>query len=262
MISFSSLARLSSCRLALIRACVACIVSIARSVVVSGVSYGISSEGGGGLIWLLVSRLVSRSVLFVPSLRLVRFPSYRLANRWRCVPFLSARSPHSLRSSSLVFARLRSSSLVFARLRSSAFVFARLRSSSVGGVAYRFCLSSRPSSRRLVSYGRLVAILCGSSAVPSCSSIRSAARLSSYSSFPVSSFVSLGRLVKQSVFSFRPAARGAFRVFSVPPPVSLFPVLVSSRSLRFMAMMAAARLFHLVAACSHPVAPSWDPIGR
>ena len=227
-------------------------------------------RGIGRLVWHIVggwwrldlasrlsSRLSFRSIRSVPAARSISIVS-ACEQVALCAVFVSSFSSLA----SLVFARLRSSSLVFARLRSSAFVFARLRSSSVGGVAYRFCLSSRPSSRRLVSYGRLVAILCGSSAVPSCSSIRSAARLSSYSSFPVSSFVSLGRLVKQSVFSFRPAARGAFRVFSVPPPVSLFPVLVSSRSLRFMAMMAAARLFHLVAACSHPVAPSWDPIGR
>ena len=151
-------------------------------------------------------------------------------------------------------------------------------------------VSSLFSFARLV--GRLVGILCGLPLVQSCSSIcwllaarfarrlaapsRQAARFSLFVLLIVPRCLVLPRLIvpvsfariawasRQAVriFSFRSADRRAFRVFFVPHPVSLFSVLVSSRSLRFMSMMAAARLSHHVAACSHPVAPSWDPIGR
>lgn len=57
------------------------------------------------MIWFLVSRLASRPVLSVQFLRLVRFPRIGLRTGWRCAPFLSARFPHSLRSSSLVSVR-------------------------------------------------------------------------------------------------------------------------------------------------------------
>lgn len=171
-------------------------------------------------------------------------------------------------------------------------VSVRLRSSSVGGEAYRFPLfatlvhSSRPSSRRIVSWG----VSCLFFAVRPSSRLahqfagvslprlvrRFVSRCSSCSSFigALSRRFILPRLVAiylvQSVSSSNPysrfacrlvlAARMAFRAFR---PSRSFSVLVSFQSLRLMAMMAAAaRLSYLVAVCSPLVAPSWDPIGR
>lgn len=151
-----------------------------------------------------------------------------------------------------------------------------LRCSVAEGRIVFSIVSSLFSSPRLV--GRLVAILCGSPVVPSCSSIRSAVRCPVSSGGPVPRLVhrssvfrltwfivpvSSARLVRSSrqavrILSFRPAARGVGSC----PCVSFFSVLVVYRSLRLMAMTAAARLSHLVAAGSRPrCLPSWNPIG-
>lgn len=76
-------------------------------------------------------------------------------------------------------------------------------------------------------------------------------RLARASRQAVRSLVLLGRLVRRVVGRV---------VFSV----SFFSVLGSSARCRFMAMIAAARhlRFRIVAACSPPVAPLWNPIGR
>lgn len=149
-----------------------------------------------------------------------------------------------------------------------------------------FSFSSRSSSRLARLVGRLVAILCGSSAVPSRSSIRPASRQAVRSRFARASRSSARRAsrpaVRFPVLFIVPclvprlawASRQAVRILSfclaarlggswcrVVFSVSFFSVLVVYRSLRLMAM-AAARLSHLVAAGSRPrCLPSWNPIG-
>ena len=159
-------------------------------------------------------------------------------------------------------------------LRSSAFVFARLR-------------SSRSSSRLVRLVRRLVSILClcGSPVVPSCSSIRSAVRCLVSSGGPVSRLVhrsSMFRLawliVSRLVFSscLLVSSSSPYSLVSPGGSSRRFVVsgsVLSSRSLLFsfhlsvashvVVMMVAARHSHIVAACFRPhCLPSWNPIWR
>lgn len=171
----------------------------------------------------------------------------------------------------------------------TAFVFARLRSSSLVSVrrplaagACRFPLlamlvrSSRPSSRRLVSWGvswLFFAVRSSARLVFPINSLGGPLRcLVRRSSFPsCSSFFGVSPCPAHrspSRFSSRPLVSSSSPYSLVSPGVSSWLLVVSgsvlsSRSLRFMAMAAATRLSHLVAACSRPrCLPSWNPIGR
>lgn len=147
--------------------------------------------------------------------------------------------------------------------------------------AYRFPLlatlvrSSRSSSRLARLVWRLVAIFFLRLAFRLVR--RFVSRCSSCSSFigALSRRFILPRLVAiclvRSVSSSNPyslvSLGGSFqrlvgRVVSSLSLVSFFFCSRLIRLLRLMAMMETARLSHLVAACSHPVAPSWDPIWR
>ena len=127
--SFSSLARLLSCRFSLIRACVARIVSVPRGVVVSVSSVGRYVVGG----WRrdLASRLSSCSIRSVPAARSISLVS-ACGLTAVCAVFVSS------------FSSL--ASLVSVRLRSFPFVVRWRR-----GVS--FFLAARPSSRLPVSWG-------------------------------------------------------------------------------------------------------------
>ena len=171
------------------------------------------------------------------------------------------------------------------------------------GVSFSLTRYARPFVSSLFSpprlVGRLVAILCGSPVVSSCSSIRPASRQAIRSRFARASrssarrasrpavrfpvlfivprcFALPGSSVPRLVFPSRSGVSSSSPYSIVSPggsslvswyrvvfSVSFSSVLVSSHSLRLMAVgMAAARLSHLVAACSRPrCLPSWNPIG-
>lgn len=201
--------------------------------------------------------------LSVPSLRVRSISSYRFVGGW-CVPFLSARFSHSLRSSSLVSVRhpLAAGACRFPLL--ATFVRSSRFSSRLARLVWASRFYSLRFVRRLVllinSLGVSLSRLVWRSGSLSCLSFlgvslcpvhRFPSRPLVSSSSPYS-LVSSGRLVW--------AARWAGRVIRFPS--RSFSVLVSSRSLCLMSMMAAVRLYHHVAACSTPVAPSWDSIGR
>lgn len=195
----------------------------------------------------LSSRLSFRSIRSVPAARSISIVS-ACEQVALCAVFVSS------------FSSL--ASLVCVRLRSSPFVIRWRR-----GVSFLPFVSSLFSSSRLV--GRLVGILCGSSLVPSCSSIRLRlaarfARRSATSSRPAAcpsvslvvprcfALSDLSRPVSCFVSRLAVASRQAVRIFvslggssrrlvgrlgSSLFPVSFFPVLIPlSRSLRLMDM--------------------------
>ena len=197
------------------------------------------------------------SVPFYLSRSAVRSISPYRIEAGQCAPFLPARFlVSSVDGGSVSFSFTRYARPFVSSLSSrfpvswsvSCLFFAACLSSCLARqFARRFVVSSRPAVRFPVLF---IVPRCFFGVSP-CPARRSPSRVP----------VSLGCIVKQSVFSrFVRRLVGRF-VSSLSPPVSLFPVLVSSRSLRFMSMMAAARLSYLVAACSPPVAPSWNPIG-
>ena len=175
------------------------------------------------MIWFLVSRLASRPVLSVQFLRLVRFPRIGLRTGWRCAPFLSARFPHSLRSSSLVSVRhplaagsfsFRLVSLLVCPSRGASRVYP-LR------LAHRLVLLVNSPGGPLSRLVRRSVSRCSSRfpffGVLSCSAHRFLSR----------SFVSPGRLVKQSVFSFRLGGSQGGSCPSVPRLVLFCSRLIS-----------------------------------
>lgn len=224
-------------------------------VVVSGVAWG-------DMLWAGVRRdLASCSsvpfYLSVPSLRVRLISPYRL---WAgCVR----------RFCQLVFlthcVRLRSSPFIIRwRWGVSFSLSSRLSSRRLVslGVSWLF-FAARPSSRLshqfvqrlvkqfvLVSLGRLARRLVGRlvrrSGFPSCSSFLGVSLCLAHR-FPSRSLVSFWRLVKQSAFS-----RFALR-----------PVYRLARGVSWPWGRAAVRLSYLMAACSRPhCLPSWNPIWR